>query len=134
MTALATVVGMRERMVLRWVDAFNARDLPGMLRCLDADVRFHPLRLSGLSGSYRGHNGVCEWFERLRVRHEPRILVAEVQCVGEDQVSALGSLCLGTDPEIAPFCGLHRFRGGRIVAAHHYLSDPEMIDYLGLIP
>lgn len=105
-----------------------------MLGCLDAEVRFHPLRLSGLSGSYRGHDGVCDWFARLRIRHEHRIRVTEVQSVDEDLVSVVGSLCLGGDPEIAPFCGLHRVRDGRIVTAHHYLTDPDMIEYLGLIP
>ena len=134
MTVSVPVARLSETLVLRWVDAFNARDLPAMLRCLDAGVRFHPLRLSGISGSYRGHEGVCEWFARMRARHEHRILVAEVQSVGEDQVSVLGSLCLGADPEIAPFCGLHRVRDGRIVSAHHYLTDPDMIESLGLIP
>ena len=134
MTVSTPVARRPETIVLRWVDAFNARDLHGMLRCFDADVRFHPLRLGGLSGSYRGHDGVSEWFARLRVRHEHRILVAEVQSVGEDRVSVLGSLCLGADPQVAPFCGLHRVRDGRIVTAHHYLTDPDMIEYLGLIP
>jgi ketosteroid isomerase-like protein len=134
MTASTSVVRPAETIVLRWVDAFNARDLQGMLECLDADVRFRPLRLSGLSGSYRGHDGVCEWFARMRVHHEHRILVAAVQPVGEDRVSVVGSLCLGADLAIAPFCGLHRVRDGRIVTAHHYLTDPDMIEYLGLIP
>jgi ketosteroid isomerase-like protein len=134
MTVSALVAGLRETIVLRWVDAFNARDLHGMLRCLDVDVRFHPPRLSGISGSYRGHDGVAEWFERLRPRHEHRIVVAQVRPVGEDCVNVVGSLCLGADPEIAPFCGLHRVRGGRIVTAHHYLTDPDMIEHLGLIP
>jgi len=37
-------------------------------------------------------------------------------------------------PDIGPFCGLHRLAGGLIVAAHHYLTDPDMIEYLGLVP
>ena len=65
------VAQVPERVVSRWVDAFNARDLDGMLACLAADVDLHPLRLSGLRASYRGHDGVREWFAQLkRLRHE----------------------------------------------------------------
>lgn len=134
MTMPAEAARSLEPIVLRWIDAFNARDFDAMLSCLDPDVRFHPLRLSGLAGSYRGHEGVSEWFERLRMRHDPRIRVTELHAVNGDQVNVIGSLSLGDDPEIAPFCGLHRIRDGRIVAAHHYLTDPDMIEYLGLIP
>jgi hypothetical protein len=134
MTVSTATARLPEAIVMCWVDAFNARDLPGMLRCLDTNVRFHPLRLHGLTGSYRGHDGVSEWFARLRGRREHRILVNEVQLVGEDRVSVLGSLCLREEPEVAPFCGLHRVRHGRIVNAHHYITDPDRIEYLGLIP
>ena len=48
LTALAP-----DALVRCWVDAFNAQDLECMLARLDPEVRFHPLRLSGLDGSYR---------------------------------------------------------------------------------
>ena len=50
----ATIAAAPEALVTRWVDAFDARDVEGMLVCLDPDVRFHPLRLDGLDRSYRG--------------------------------------------------------------------------------
>jgi hypothetical protein len=134
MTVSMPVARLSEAIVMRWVDAFNARDLPGMLRCLDTDVRFHPVRLSGLTGSYRGHDGVSEWFARLRRCHEHCIVVNDLQSVGEDRVSVLGSLSIGEDPGLARFCGVHRVRDRRIVNAYHYLTDPDMIEHLGLIP
>lgn len=134
MTVSAPVADLAQTVVLRWVDAFNARDLDRMLRCLDPDVRFHPLRLSGAWGSFRGHEGVREWFWQLRRRYDHRLLITEVQRVGEHRVGLFGSVCLDADVAIAPFCGLHRVRAGRIVTAHHYLTDPEMIESLGLIP
>ena len=131
----ATSSAAIETIILRWVDTFNARDLDGMLACLAPGVGFHPLRLGGLSSSYRGHDGVRTWFAELRRRrHEHQIVLAEVRCVGEDQVHAVGSLSLADELDIGPFCGLHRLAGGRIVAAYHYLTDPDMIERLGLIP
>jgi ketosteroid isomerase-like protein len=129
-----TVAMLPQAIVLCWIDAFNVRDLDGMLQCFDEDVRFHPVRLGGLSSCYRGHRGVSEWFALLRRRPEHRIVVTEVHALDEDRVAVVGSLSLGADPVIASFCGLHRVRAGRIVTAHHYLTDPEMIEYLGLIP
>jgi ketosteroid isomerase-like protein len=129
------VAQIPEQVVSRWVDAFNRRDLDGMLACLGAEVLFHPLRLSGPAASYHGHDGAREWFAQLRrLRHEHRVVLSEARAVGEDQVIAVGSLGLAGEPDIGPFCGLHRLAGGRIVAAHHYLTDPDMIEYLGLVP
>ena len=131
----APVTEIPETIVLRWVEALNERDLDRMLMHMDALVVFHPLRLSGLRGSYSGHHGVREWFAQLdRLHHHHRIVLSEARSVGDGQVFATGSLSLVGEPGISPFCALHRLDGGLIVAAHHYLTDPDMIERLGLIP
>ena len=47
-------------------------------------------------------------------------------------VLAVGGMALAGDFEIAPFCALHRTLDG--LAAHHYLTDPDMPERLGLVP
>ena len=129
------ITRLPETVVMEWVDAFNARDLDRMLRCLAAEVSLHPLRLAGLRSSYRGHDGVRAWFEQLRRQHhEHRIILVETREVRDDQVFAAGSLSLADEPDIGPFCAFQRVVGGLIVTAHHYLTDPDMIERLGLIP
>ena len=124
-----------DALVRRWVDAFNAQDLEGMLARLDREVRFHPLRLSGLDGSYRGHDGVRRWFAQLtQLHHEHVIVLSEVHRAGDGKVLAVGALTLAGNFDIAPFCALHRIADGLIVAAHHYLTDPDMLEHLGLVP
>ncbi len=131
----ATVALSSDVLVRQWVDAFNARDLEGMLARLDPEVRLHPLRLRGLDGSYDGHDGVQRWFVRLRqLRYEYVIVLSDVHGSGNAKVLAVGSLRLGGNFETASFCALHRIAGGLIAAAHHYLSDPDMLEHLGLIP
>lgn len=49
------------------VDAFNARDLDGLLNCVDGEVDVGPLRLTGVEGAYGGPDRVGRWFERLAV-------------------------------------------------------------------
>ena len=134
---MVTAVRVRqlpETVVSRWVDSFNARDLERMLACLSEDVDFHPVRMSGLGASYRGHDGVREWFARLRrLGHDYRIVLAEARDAGDGRVFASGSLTLGGEADVGPFCALHRIAGGVIVSAHQYHSDPDMIEQLGLI-
>jgi hypothetical protein len=123
-----------DALVTGWVDAFNERDLEGMLARLDPAVRFHPLRLGGLDGSYRGHDGVRQWFARgTQLRHEHLIVLSDVHGAGDGKVLAVGALTLAGDFELEPFCALHRIAGGLIVAAHHYLTDPDMLEHLGLV-
>ena len=123
------------RVVERWVEAFNARDLEGMLECLAKDVEFHPLRLGGLSGCHRGHDSVREWFANLRrARYDHHIVVSETRDLGAGRVVASGSLCFAEEHEVGSFCAVHRISERLIVAAHHYLTDANMIERLGLIP
>lgn len=132
---LSSVARLPERLVSQWVDAFNAWDLESMLMRLDPRIDFHPLRLGGLGGSYRGHDGVRDWFlQTTRQVGEYQIGISDLRCVGEREVFAVGSLHLPGERHIGSFAALHRIDRGLIVGAYHCLTDPETIEYLGLIP
>lgn len=51
---------------LAWllIEAFNRRDLDGMLALTHAEVEIEP-RLVGMEGGYRGHEGVRRWWSDL---------------------------------------------------------------------
>lgn len=124
----------RRWIVSRWVEAFNARDLDGMLACLHRGIALHPVKLSGIEACYRGHDGARCWFAQLqRHQYAYTISISDVQDLGDGRVFATGSLSLTEDPEIAPFCAVHRVTNGLTISAHHYLTDPEMIEQLGLL-
>jgi hypothetical protein len=106
-----------------------------MLMRLDPRVDFHPLRLGGLGGSYRGHDGVRDWFlQTTRQVGEYQIGLSEVRSVGEGEVFAVGSLHLSGERHVGALAAFHRIDRELIVAAYHCLTDPEMIEHLGLIP
>ena len=131
----AAIAPAPDALVLGWVDAFNERDLEGMLARFDPAVRFHPLRLGGLDRSYLGHDGVRRWFARgTQLRHEHLIVLSDVRGAGDGKVLAVGALTLAGNFALASFCALHRIADGLIVAAHQYLTDPDMLEHLGLIP
>lgn len=118
-----------ETLVSRWIECFNERDLDGMLECMGDEVRFYPLRLGGLERYYRGHDGVRRWFAdvaELGRRH--RIAIRELRAEPGGDVVAVGELQLDDDPEPARFWARAQVEDGKIVVAHHYLTDPDIFD------
>ena len=132
----ATVALSSDVLVRHWVDAFNARDLEGMLAppspggaLLPAEARRARWLIPTAMTAFR------RWFARLtQLRHEHVFVLSDVHGAGDHRVLAVGGLTVAGEFEIAPFCALHRIAGGLIVAAHHYLTDPDMLERLGLIP
>lgn len=113
-----------EATVRRWFDAFNSRDLEGMLACMHPHVDFHPLRLHGLSSAYHGHQGVGDWFADLqKMEHRHRVELTQASAVGSGRVIASGTLTAADPAGPATFWALERFEAGLIVAARHHLSD-----------
>jgi ketosteroid isomerase-like protein len=125
---LAGVEENRVDTVQGWFDAFNGRDLDGMLVRMHPRVDFHPLRLQGVESAYVGHDGVRRWFSRLQaMEHDHRVELASVRAGRDGQLIAIGSIRLSTGtPEDDSFWALERFAEGLIVAAYHYLTDPSI--------
>jgi SnoaL-like domain len=123
-----------EATVSRWMDAFNASDVDAMVACLDPHVDLRPLRLYGLDHAFHGHDGIRAWFAQLRqLGHLHRIVISDIHATGVGHVLASGALTTADQADLAPFCGLHRLVDGLIVAAHHYISDLDMLERLGLV-
>lgn len=117
-------------MVSEWVEAFNERDLDGMLDRMSPRVDFHPLRLGRVDGAYHGHDGVRQWFEQLVAEERQHSLdVSEFRDAGKDRVIAMGNLRLDHQADAVPFWALDRFSAGLIVAAHHYLTDADILEH-----
>lgn len=120
----------------RWVSAFNMRDLAGMLALMDRSVEFHPLKLDGgISGTgYRRHEGVERWFAEITARgHDHRIVVSEFRTLPGGVIVTVGRLSFADVSAGTPVCGVHEVADGLIVTAHHYMSDPDTLDRLGLL-
>lgn len=113
-----------EAIVRRWFDAFNSRDLEGMLTCMHPHVDFHPLRLRGLSSTYQGHEGIGDWFVDLReMGHRHRVKLVQASAVGSGRVIVSGTLTTADSASPASFWALERLEAGLIIAARHHLSD-----------
>lgn len=110
-----------EDTVRRWFDAFNSRDLEGMLSCMDSHVDFRPLRLRGIDSVYHCHVGIRVWFEDLvRMEHNHRIELSRVCAHGGEKVIAAGTLAGAGPAAPASFWAADSLENGRIVVARHY--------------
>jgi ketosteroid isomerase-like protein len=117
-----------ELAVARWIAAFNARDLDAMLAWTHPDVELHPLWLSGLRRTYRGHDGIRCWLAALQLwRHQHRIDLIEISSRDDGQLLAVGTLSHKPSANPTPFCALHRIADELIVIAHHHMSDPDSL-------
>lgn len=116
-----------QEVISAWVGAFNARDLGGMLARMSPRIEFHPIRLGGVDGGYRGHGGVKAWFKQvMEDEHQHSLEVSEFRKAGVRRSIALGSLRLDGDRGSVPFWALDRFSNGLIVATHHYLANADI--------
>jgi hypothetical protein len=123
------------KVVQRWIEAHNDRDLDGMLACVADDVEFHPLRLTdGSKTSFTGHDGLRLWFSRLiesQSGHE--LQITQLEESGPSEVLVVGTVQIPGSSSAADFYGIYRTSGGRIKRANHYISDRRTMETLGLI-
>ena len=125
--------GTNERVVSEWVDAFNERDLDGMLARVNPDVLFHPLRVNGTAHSYLGHDGMRRWFAEILHREHPhRIGLESIAGLADGRILAAGTVLVENEAG-APFSGLYEIDNGVIVCAYHYFTPAETLFQIGIV-
>ncbi|HTY97039.1 MAG TPA: nuclear transport factor 2 family protein [Solirubrobacteraceae bacterium] len=116
----------------RYVGAYNARDLDGMLEVLDESIVSHPSRLVGAT-DHEGHDGVRAWWKAMEDRGDwYEVGIREIRQPDPDRVAILGDI-YDEGERVSPWCLIMRIRGGLIVESHSYLSDADLLDRLGLM-
>jgi hypothetical protein len=126
-SASASALGPKA-LVLRWVNAFNSRNLDGLISCLHLEVDFHPLKLVGIDGSYCGHDGVRVWLGRLEALHYRHRIELDEICKGNrGQLLAIGTLSVPGHGTVIPFSASHWVEDDLIVLARHYPRGPDLV-------
>jgi ketosteroid isomerase-like protein len=117
--------------VLRFIDAYNRRDVEAMLEDLDPAVEWRPaFPLSlGEATVYRGHEGAREWLRSLYdALDHAHVEYTEIRDLGDDRILGIGRMRTrgkgsGVETE-SPFASLMETRNGKAVRIWTYL-DPE---------
>ncbi|MEZ5155477.1 MAG: nuclear transport factor 2 family protein [Solirubrobacterales bacterium] len=123
-----------ESVIRGWFDAFNRRDLDGMLARFDPAVEFRPLRFPGVEQSYDGHDGIRAWFADVTGSgHVHRIDADDFSAMDDGRLLVGGSVSLAAVGGIAPFSGVYTLDRGLIIQASHYFTPGEVLERLGII-
>ncbi len=118
-----------QQLVARWIEAFNVRDLAGMLSCTAPSIVFKPLRLHGVERTYIGHDGIARWLERLlRLGLDYQVQLDNLSTPAIGTVLATGRLDLEGLTSAAPAWGVYSIENELIVLARHYLGDEELAE------
>jgi ketosteroid isomerase-like protein len=117
--------------IRRGLDAYNKGDVESMLETADPDIEFVPLRSLVVGGSYRGHEGIRQFFEDLDEEWENRVIRNEDFRESDDSVLLLGEFeargkASGVEMH-SPVAWLFELRGGKVMRMQAYSNQEEAL-------
>ena len=117
------------------IEAMNRRDIEGVLRLMDPEVRFEH-RLAALQGKFVGLDGLSGWLADLVEHFDAwQIHCPDIRDL-DDRVLALGTIRAtgkgsGAETEL-PFTVVARFRDGRITDFTDFGDKVQALEAAGL--
>jgi ketosteroid isomerase-like protein len=131
LTDAAVLEHPNAQLIARAYRAFQAGDIPAVVRAFDEDITWHVPGRSPLSGDYRGHAGVLDFFTRCQRRSNGTLRVAVDQLLAADNhvialttVSAQRNGRHWSSPEIH----LWHVSGGKAIAFREFQGDQQTED------
>jgi ketosteroid isomerase-like protein len=118
-------------------DAFNRRDIDAFLTLCDPDVEFisYWLQVEG-GGSYRGHDGVRDWWERLlEVYPDFTAEVEDVRDLGDHTITRVWFHGHGVASDVPigqTMWQVAEFRHGQIIGWRFVTSEVDALEAAGL--
>jgi uncharacterized protein len=118
------------------IDAFNHRDLEGMLERIHPDVELIPLRALMEGGGYRGHEGVRRWVRDAEDEIEGMLVRTDELRGTGDVVVVLGAIhgrlrASGIELDM-PAAWLVRLEAGKVRYLRAYSDPSEALADAGL--
>lgn len=117
-----------------FIDAFNRRDVEGMVELSSPDVVFCPTLLVGARREYHGHSGLRRWCADLAAADAShQVRVREVRELAELRFVVLTEVLLDGEL-VSPSAMIADLDDRRLIAqARSYLSDEQTLIHLGLV-
>jgi ketosteroid isomerase-like protein len=120
------------RLVRRWATAVNERDPERLISLSTHDIQLFPMQV-GVTGPYRGHDGLRHWIDDLvasELGHQ--VQFRGIRTLADGRVALFGEVFLG-DTSISPYTLLATLRDGAVAGTRSYLSDEETLKLLKLL-
>jgi hypothetical protein len=117
-----------------FVRAFNDRDADALVALAHPRIVLRPTALVGHRSTYHGHAGVRRWVAELDATGADfQAHIREIRPLAPSGFLVLSNLRAG-DELIADAAMIASVHKDKLIEAHGYLSDVEMLAHLGLIP
>jgi ketosteroid isomerase-like protein len=121
--------------VQRWIDAYNCRDIDGVIALSDADIEFRSV-LVAIEPVFRGHSGIRSYFQELDESYDHFQLVptefieAGAAVVFENNVKWRGKESgVGGETYLVPAVWL---RAGKVFRIENFTDRKQALEAVGL--
>jgi len=117
-----------------FVEAFNDRDADVLVALAHPRIVFRPTTLIGQRRTYHGHDGLRRWVAEIDATGANfQAHIREIRPLRPSGFLVLSKLRVGDEliTDSAMIASVHQ---DKIIEAHAYLSDEQMLTHLGLVP
>ena len=117
-----------------FVEAFNDRDADALVALAHPRIVFRPTTLAGHRRTYHGHAGLRRWVAEIDATGlDFQVHIREIRPLRPSGFLVLSKLRVGDEliTDSAMIAAVHQ---DKIIEAHGYLSDEQMLAHLDLIP
>jgi ketosteroid isomerase-like protein len=121
------------RLVRRWAQAINERDVDTLAAESDPAIDVYPLQIATVSGHYTGHDGLRRWLDDANASNIGyQVEFLGLRTLPDGRVALFGQVQL-EGREISPYSMIATVKDGKVTAMRSYLSDEETMRHLKLI-
>src|SRR6185312_2487216 len=114
--------------------AFNDRDADALVALAHPRIVFRPTTLVGQRRTYHGHAGLRRWVAEIDATGADfQVQIREIRPLRPSGFLVLSKLRVG-DELITNSAMIASVQQDKIIEAHAYLSDEQMLAHLGLVP
>jgi hypothetical protein len=117
-----------------FVEAFNDRDADALVALAQPRIVFRPTTLAGHRRTYHGHPGLRRWVAEIDAAGvDVQVQIREIRPLWPSSFLVLSKLRVGDEliTDSAMIASVHQ---DKIIEAHGYHSDEQMLAHLDLIP
>jgi len=117
-----------------FVEAFNDRDADALVALAHPRIVFRPTTLVGQRRTYHGHEGLRRWVAEIDANGTDfQVHIREIRPLRPSGFLVLSKLRVGEEL-ITDAAMIATVQQDKIIEAHAYLSDEQMLAHLGLVP
>jgi hypothetical protein len=122
----------QHRLLRRWAQAVNERDIETVVSLSHEDIDLHPMQIA-VAGHYSGHDGVRAWLRDMiasDLGHTVRYL--GIRTLPDGRIALFGEVRLG-ETVVSPYTLIATIREDRVALTRSYLATEETLRLLKLL-